>query len=86
MSTDLKIRVTVLDMWDEIVLTLAPSTTLATVKGFALEAAKVTDPASEFILKFRGATLPDERRTLAEAGIPNDAGLIALRSRRFAVR
>lgn len=86
MSAAIRVRVTVLDMWDEIVLDLPVSTTLAAVKSAALVAAKVTDRPVEFVLKFRGATLRDESRSLAEAGIPADAGLIALRERRLAVR
>ena len=86
MSDSLRIRVTVLDMWDEIVLDLPVSTTLAAVKSAALAAATVTDRPAEFVLKFRGATLRDESRSLADAGVPADAGLIDLRERRLAVR
>ncbi len=86
MSNSLRLRVTVLDKWDEVVLDLPESTTIAAVKSAALLAAKVTDSPSEFVLKFRGATLRDETCSLADAGVPADAGLIALRERRLAVR
>jgi len=86
MSDLIRVRVTVLDMWDEVVLDLPVSTTLAAVKRAALAAARVTDQPAEFVLKFRGATLRDEARSLADAGVPADAGLIALRERRLAVR
>jgi hypothetical protein len=86
MSDMLHIRITVLDAWDEIALDVPASTTIDALKRAALQAAKVTDQPSEFVVKFRGATLRNESRTLADAGVPNDAGLIALRQRRFAVR
>ena len=86
MSNSIRLRVTVLDMWDEVVLDLPASTTLAAVKGAALLAARVSDQPTEFVLKFRGATLRDESRSLADAGVPANAGLIALRERRLAVR
>jgi hypothetical protein len=86
MSNAIRFRVTVLDTWDEIVLDLPTTTTLAAVKGAALAAAKVTEPPADFVLKFRGATLRNESRSLAEAGVPANAGLIALRERRLAVR
>lgn len=86
MSNSIRFRVTVLDTWDEIALDLPVSTTLAAVKRAALVAAKVTDQPAEFVLKFRGATLRDESRSLADAGVPANAGLIALRERRLAVR
>jgi hypothetical protein len=86
MSDLLHLRVTVLDTWDEIPLDLPASTSLAAVKRAALTAARVTANPAEFVLKFRGATLRDESRTLADTGVPADAGLIALRGRRLAVR
>ncbi len=86
MSELLRIRVTVLDTWEDVALDLPASTTLAAVKSAALAAAKVADRPAEFVLKFRGATLPDESRSLADTGIPADAGLIVLRARRLAVR
>ena len=86
MSESIRIRVTVLDTWDEIVLDVPVSTTLAAVKHAALTAAKVTVRASEFVLKFRGAMVRDESSSLADAGVPADAGLIVLRARRLAVR
>jgi hypothetical protein len=86
MSDPIRLRVTVLDTWDEIVLDLPASTTIAAVKSAALTAARVPEPASEYVLKFRGATLRDESRSLAAVGLPANAGLIALRQRRLAVR
>ena len=86
MSHSIRFRVTVLDTWDAIVLDLPATTALAAVKGAALAAAKVTDAPADFVLKFRGATLRDESRSLADVGVPANAGLIALRERRLAVR
>ena len=86
MSECIPFRVTVLDTWDEIILDLPATTTLAAVKGAALAAAKVPGPPADFVLKFRGAALRDESRSLADIGVPANAGLIALRERRLAVR
>ena len=86
MSDSIQFRVMVLDTWDEILLDLPATTTLAAVKGAALAAAKVPDPPADFVLKFRGAALRDESRSLADIGVPASAGLIALRERRLAVR
>jgi hypothetical protein len=86
MSDSIRIRVMMLDTWDEIVLDVPGSTTLAAVKSAALTAARVTDRPAEFVLKFRGAAVRDESRSLADTGVPADAGLIVLRARRLAVR
>ncbi len=86
MTDSLHLRVTVLKHWDLIALDLPSSTPLGELKRVALEAAKVTELASMFVLKFRGTRLRDESRTLADVGIPNNAALIVLREQRFALR
>lgn len=86
MTDSLHLRVTVLEHWELIPFDLPASTTLGDLKRMALEAATVTEPASTFILKFRGAKLRDESRTLADIGLPDNAALIVLRERRFALR
>ena len=43
------------------------------------------DPAA-FVLKFRGAELQDESRSLADAGLVPNGALIVLRKRRRPVR
>lgn len=80
------LRVTVHDAWDEVAVPFDPAMSLAEVKRRALEVARVTDAADRFLLKFHGAELRDEARTVAEAGLVVGAPLIVLRRRRRAVR
>lgn len=80
------LRVTVLDAWDELPLPRRADQTLADLKRAALVAARIPDDPAAFVLKFRGAELLDERRTVADAGLPDNAALIVLRRRRRAVR
>lgn len=83
MTSPLRLRVMVHDAWDEIPLDLPPSTSLAELKRLALDATKVTRSADEYLLKFRGAELYDESRSLAEAGlVPNGAVIVIPRRRR----
>lgn len=81
-----RLRVTVLDAWDEVALPKHPDQTLAALKRAALEAARIPDDPAAFVLKFRGAELRDEQQTVAEAALPDNAALIVLRRRRRAVR
>jgi hypothetical protein len=70
------------DAWDDIRLDLPDTTPLADVKRLALEATRnFSDPAG-YVLKFRGAELSDETRTLGEAEIVPNATLIVLPRRR----
>jgi hypothetical protein len=86
MSQPMQVRVTVQDTWDEVPLELAPSTPLAEVKRRALAATRVTHDPAEYIMKFRGAELLEESRSLAEAGVVPNAALIVLPRRRRPVR
>jgi len=74
------------DAWDEISLELPSVTSLADVKRRALEAAHVRGDPSEYLLKFRGAELRDESRSLAEAGLVPNGALIVIPRRRRPVR
>ena len=86
MTTVLPVRVMVQDAWDEVLLELPSATPLAEVKRQALAATGVTrDPAS-YLLKFRGAELQDETRSLADAGMVPNGALIVLSRRRRPVR
>ena len=79
------LRVMVHDAWDEITVPWNADLTLANLKREVLRQARVTAPPEEFVLKFRGATLPDESLTVNEAALPEHAALIVLRRRRRAV-
>lgn len=86
MSDSLPVRVTVLEAWDDVTLNLPAETTLTEVKRRALDAVRVVEDPADFLVKFRGAELPDESRTLADVAFPAGGALIVLRRRRRAVR
>ena len=86
MSGALAVRVMVEDAWDEVFLELPEATTLVELKRQALELTHVTRSPSEYLLKYRGATLDDESRSMAEAGLVQNGALIVLSRRRRPVR
>ncbi len=83
----LRLRVTVTDTWDTVALDVAPTRSLADVKREALLQAtdRPVDPA-EYLVKFRGGLVLDERATVADLGLPDGAALIVLPARRHPVR
>lgn len=86
MSDTLPVRVMVQDAWDEVRLDLPGATPLSEVKRRALEATRVVRDPSAYVLKFRGAELLDESRSLVEAGVVPNGALIVLPRRRSPVR
>ncbi len=86
MSGTLPVRVMVQDAWDEVTMELPATTSLADVKRRALEQAQVRGNPDAYLLKFRGAELRDESRSLAEAGLVPNGALIVLPRRRRPVR
>ncbi len=86
MTLPLRIRVTLLDSWDEATLEVDGGTPVAEIKRTVLARAGVRRPASEYLVKYQGAELDEGSRTLAEAGVGPNAALIVLRRRRSAVR
>ena len=86
MSDLLPVRVMVQDAWDEVRLDLPSTTPLAEVKRRALEATRVTRDPAGYVLKFRGAEILDESRSLTEAGLVPNGALIVLPRRRRPVR
>lgn len=86
MSGALSVRVMVEDVWDEVFLELPGGTPLAELKRQALERTHVTRNPSDYLLKYRGAALSDESRSLSEAGLVENAQLIVLARRRRPVR
>ena len=86
MSGDLTVRVMVPDTWDEVALTFAPTTPLVEVKRAALAAVRVPRDPAGYVLKYRGAEMFEEGRSLAEAGVVANAPLIVLPRRRRPVR
>ncbi len=86
MSATLPVRVMVQDAWDEFSFDFPPTTSLADVKRRALDAARVPRDPRGYMLKFRGAELRDESRSLADAGLVPNGALIVLPRRRRPVR
>jgi hypothetical protein len=85
-TPNLRLRVMVQDAWDEIPLDLPPGTSLSELKHLALKATSVTRDPDEYLLKFRGAELYDESRSLADAGLVTNGAVIVLPRRRRPVR
>ena len=86
MSPTLAVRVMVQDAWNEVLLELPSGTALGELKRQALEATRVTGDPAGYLLKFRGAELDDESRSLAEAGLVPNGALIVMPRRRRPVR
>jgi hypothetical protein len=83
----IRLRVWVPDVWDVVELPVPPATTVADVKVTALRQATGRRPkADDYEVKFRGALVTDERRTLADLGARDGAPLIVLPARRRPVR
>jgi hypothetical protein len=74
------------EAWDEVNLSVPPGTRLGELKRMALEATRISRDPGSYVLKFRGAELDDESRTLGEAGLVPNGALIVLRRRRRPVR
>lgn len=86
MTSTLPVRVMVQDAWDEVRLDLPESTPLSEVKRRALELTHVTADPDGYVVKFRGAELRDEARSMKESGLVPNASLIVLPRRRRPVR
>lgn len=86
MTSVLPLRVMVEDVWDEVFLELPTETPVSELKRQALVLTHVKRDPSEYVLKFRGAEVSDESRSLAEAGLVPNGALIILSRRRRPVR
>jgi hypothetical protein len=86
MSASLGVRVKVEDTWDEVFLELTDTTLLSELKRQALERTHVQGNPAGYLIKYRGASIADESRSLADAGVVPNAALIVLAKRRRAVR
>lgn len=87
-GTEMRIRVCVTDVWDTVPLAVAPEWTVGRIKAEALRQATGRarlDP-ERYIVKYRGARVLDEQRTLAELGVPDGAAFIVLPASRQPVR
>jgi len=77
------VRVMILDTWDEIALNVPPTARVADVKARALSQARVGKAAADYLVKFRGAEVPEGATTVSEAGIVANGALIVLPRRRI---
>jgi len=82
----LPVRVMVQDAWDLVSLELAPAVTVADLKQRALALTHQNGKPEEYLVKFRGAAVLDESRSLAEAGVVANATLIVMPRHRRPVR
>jgi hypothetical protein len=83
----LAVKVTVADTWQSLHLVVPGDETVAALKARALSAYAVDpDRAPLYEVKFGGAQVRDESRTLQELGVPDGAALVVLARRRRAVR
>jgi hypothetical protein len=86
MTDALPLRVTVEDVWDEVLLELAPETPVAEIKRQALARTRVKGDPAQYVLKYRGAELSDESQTVAASGLVPNGALIVMARRRRPVR
>jgi hypothetical protein len=86
MTSVLPLRVMVEDVWDDVFLELPTDTPVAEIKRQALALTRVRRDPAEYVLKYRGAELSDESRSLADAGLVPNGALIVLSRRRRPVR
>jgi hypothetical protein len=86
MTTPLPLRVTVEDVWDEVLLELPPDTAVGEIKRQALARTGVKRDPSHYVLKYRGAELSDETRSAASSGLVPNGALIVMARRRRPVR
>ncbi|MEP6572602.1 MAG: hypothetical protein ABJD11_07895 [Gemmatimonadota bacterium] len=86
MSEAIPVRVMVQDAWDEVDLSVPGGTRIGELKRRALTMTHVTRDPEGYMMKFRGAELTDEGRSLTEAGIMSNAALIVMPRRRRPLR
>ncbi len=85
-SASLSVRVTLLDTWEESILQVSPATLVSEVKRAALARSRIRRSPAEYVVKYQGAELAENGRTLADAGVTANGGLIVMLRRRLPVR
>jgi len=87
MNAPLRVRAWVEDVWGTVDLTVAPSATVAAVKAEALRRATGREPdRGTYEVKFHGALVLDESRTLGDLGVSDHASLVVQSAKRRPVR
>jgi hypothetical protein len=83
----MNIKVTVADTWQPVALDVAAGDTVAGIKAKALGSTHLpADQGSRYEVKFGGARVKDESRTLGSLGVTDGSAFIILAKRRRAVR
>jgi len=80
-TPELSLRIRVQDVWDDIRLAIPSTTQARDVKRRSLRATRIDADPDEYVLKFRGAEVPDAS-SMEAAGIVMNANLIVLPRRR----
>ena len=80
------VRVMLTEMWDEFRLDVPPETPLSQVKQQVLDLGRLPADPATYVVKYRGAQLSDETRSLADLGVVKNAALIMLPRRRQPVK
>jgi len=80
--TTVPVRIMVLDIWDGFGLEVPADLPVSDLKAQALALARIEHDPREYLIKFRGAEVREQGRTVAEAGIVPNAELIVMRRRR----
>lgn len=81
------LRVTVVDSWRMCALEARANEKIAAVKLRALAAAGIGPArAGDYVVKYGGALIGNESRSLSELGVPDGAALVVLSAHRRAVR
>jgi hypothetical protein len=82
----ISVRVMVVDAWDQVTLELPSAAPIREAKQRALALTHSHGRPEEYLVKFRGAELFDESKSLTEAGVVANAALIVLPRHRRPVR
>ncbi|MGH7583197.1 MAG: hypothetical protein ACREL5_08240 [Gemmatimonadales bacterium] len=86
MNDALAVRVRVLEAWEDFDVSVDPATSIGDLKRQVLGRVRIPADPSRFMVKFRGAEITDETRSLEEQQVPPGAALIVLRRHRMPVR
>ncbi|MGD2134910.1 MAG: hypothetical protein PVF27_02070 [Gemmatimonadales bacterium] len=86
-TSELTVRVWVPEVWDIVELAATPDWTITRLKQAALDAATGrTLDGNRYLVKYKGAPMLDEQRTLGELEIRSGAPFIVLPARRKPLR
>lgn len=80
------VRIMVQAVWDQVELDLQPGASVGEVKQRALALTHAPGAPADFGVKFRGAEVLDEGKSLAETGVVANSSLIVVPRRRRPVR